>query len=97
MAIQLEFINFIVPRTRIEQKYPGGWEQCLSDHKELIGGRVWYDDHLFRDGAMNPMDIDVLLEKWSMKGFTTHQEGDDPPMAGCLCCRDHQWRCNTSL
>lgn len=78
MPIQLEFINFIVPRKRIEQKYPGGWEQCLSDHKDLIGGRVWYDDQLFRDGAMNPVDIDSLLEEWSHKGFTTHQEDDDP-------------------
>lgn len=47
MAIQLEFIDFIVPRSVIEEKYPGGWVQCLKDHKNLIGGRVWYDEHLF--------------------------------------------------
>ena len=31
MAIITEFINFIVPIKIIEQKYPGGWAQCLYD------------------------------------------------------------------
>jgi hypothetical protein len=64
MAVQLEFINFIVPIKVIKQKYPGGWEQCLKDHEDLIGGRVWFDEHLLRDGAMNPLDISYLLEEW---------------------------------
>ena len=79
MSIQLECINFIVPRQIIEEKYPGGWAKCLSDHENLIGGRVWYDDHLFRDGAMNPMDIGSLVEEWGNMGFHTHEiEGDQP-------------------
>jgi hypothetical protein len=69
MAIASEFIDFIVPIKLIEQKYPGGWEQCLEDHKDLIGGRVWYDEHLFRDGAMNPMDIECLVNDWTDLGF----------------------------
>ncbi len=78
MAIQLEFINFIVPRNTIIDKYPGGWVKCLSDHANLIGGRVWYDEHLFRDGAMNPMDIGSLVEEWTQLGFQAHL-GDDSP------------------
>jgi len=69
MAIAIEFIDFIVPIQVIKDKYPGGWEQCLKDHKNLIGGRVWYDDHLFRDGAMNPDDIESLVEHWEAMGF----------------------------
>ena len=61
MAVQLEFINFIAPIETINEKYPGGWEQRLKDHQNLIGGRVWFDDYLFRDGAMNPMDIGSLV------------------------------------
>lgn len=80
MSIQLEFINFVVPRNVIEQKYPGGWEQCLADHKPLIGGRVWYDDHLFRDGAMNPGDIGMLVEEWGAKGFHTHDTDGEKPV-----------------
>ena len=63
MAIALEFIDFIVPIALIRQKYPGGWEQCLRDHECLIGGRVWFDEQLLRDGAMNPTDIASLVEE----------------------------------
>ena len=78
MAIQLEFINLIVPINIIKEKYPGGWKQCLKDHENLIGGRIWYDDYLFRDGAMNPMDIGHLVEEWKNMGFHTHDGGNSP-------------------
>ena len=78
MAIQLEFINLIVPIKTIKKKYPGGWEQCLSDHKNLIGGRVWYDDNLFRDGAMSPVDMRHLVHKWVRRGFHAWDDGDNP-------------------
>lgn len=74
MAIALEFIDFIVPVSVIWKKYPGGWEQCLEDHRQLIGGRVWFDKHLFRDGAMNPADIKFLLEEWTALGFEPTEE-----------------------
>lgn len=38
MTIALEFIDLIIPIHVIEQKYPGGWAQCLADHEQLIGG-----------------------------------------------------------
>ena len=69
MAIQTEFIDFIVNISAIRAKYPGGWEQCLEDHANLIGGRVWYDEYLFRDGAMNPHDIGRLVDHWSSLGL----------------------------
>ena len=78
MAIKLEFLDLIVPIKNIKKKYKGGWEQCLKDHDGLIGGRVWYDDHLFRDGAMNPMDIHSLTGRWKRLGFHTHDGGENP-------------------
>ena len=74
MAIDTEFIDFIIPIDTIREKYPGGWEQCLQDHQDLVGGRVWYDDYLLRDGAMNPGDIGLLVEKWMALGFTSFKE-----------------------
>jgi len=50
----------------------------LSDHKDLIDGRVWYDDNLFRGGAMNPMDIGHLANEWKRRGFHTHDGGENP-------------------
>lgn len=80
MAVQLEFINFIVPVHIIQAKYPGGWAQCLIDHEYAIGRRVWYDAYLFRDGAMNPMDAESLVENWRMLGFNTYREVDGEPV-----------------
>ena len=69
MAVALEFINLIVPIALIKQKFPGGWEKCLEEHKHLLGGRVWYDDHILRDGAMNPNDMKSAVEWWEENGF----------------------------
>ena len=74
MAIVLEFINLLVRRSTIEEKYPGGWAGCLRDYQYEIGGRVWYDDHLFRDGAMNPLDMKMIVEEWERLGFTTQAD-----------------------
>ena len=78
MSIQLESINFIVPIATIKEKYPRVWDQCLKDHKRLIGGSVWYDDYLFIDGAMNPRDIGYLMDEWAAMGFENHAGGDKP-------------------
>jgi hypothetical protein len=85
MAIQLEFINFIVPIDIIKEKYPNGWVGCLKDHQHLIGGRVWYDNYLFRDGAMNPYDIESLVNYWKALGFQPY-EGQDKPQKWIDCC-----------
>lgn len=37
MAIDTEFIDFIVPIATIRAKYLGGWEQCLKDHGQILG------------------------------------------------------------
>ena len=68
MAIALEFIDFIVPIATIGEKYPGGWAQCLRDHNHLNGKRVWFDEHLLRNGAMSPIDINHEV----VEPHTTH-------------------------
>lgn len=85
MAISLEFIDFLVRISTIKNKYPGGWEQCLQDHAPLIGGRVWFDDHLFRDGAMNPQDIKQIVDRWSGLGFETMGYHDGRPVWKDVC------------
>ncbi len=76
MAVMTEFLNLIVPISVIEEKYPGGWERCLKDHSVAIGGRVWFDDYLFRDGAMSPEGIELLLKAWWKMGFECYREKD---------------------
>jgi hypothetical protein len=69
LAVFCEFLNFIVPIDIIREKYDGGWDQCIKDHQPLIGGRVWFDDHLFRDGAMSPPDMQDRLNYWEQQGL----------------------------
>ena len=76
MAVAIEFINFIVPVSLIHKRYPGGWDQCLADHEHMIGGKVWFDDYLFRDGAMNPMDMKSIVKWWENQGFEVISEID---------------------
>jgi hypothetical protein len=68
MAIALEHINFIVRRVTIEEKYPGGWDQCLIDHASSLDTRVWFDEHLFRVNAWRDIGFQAVLingeKKW---------------------------------
>jgi hypothetical protein len=76
MAIQTEFIDFIVNISAIRAKYPGGWERCLQDHAPLLGGRVWHDQYLLRDGAMSPAGIAALVDEWTSLGLTGRAQVD---------------------
>jgi hypothetical protein len=88
MAIALQFANFIVPRAVIRDRYPGGWSACLNDHRSLIGGRVYYDDHLFRDGAMGWDGIERLLREWSARGFVPTVTADGREFSKDVCVID---------
>lgn len=70
MAIKLEFIDFVIPIKNIDLVYPGGFTQLKKDYSidGNVSGRFWYDKYLFRDGAMNPMDIELLVTEWEKLG-----------------------------
>lgn len=74
MAILTDCINLIVPIDTIKAKYPGGWEGCLRDHAHLLQGRCWHDDYLFRNGAMNSLDMEQMVERWEKLGFDMTKE-----------------------
>ena len=69
MAVQCEFINLIIPITNINKVYAGGFEMYKKDHLELFGGIIWHDENLLREGAMNPMDIEYMVEGWEKLGL----------------------------
>jgi|GEM_PF-2044253 len=69
MAVNLSFIDFIIPKSIIEVKYVGGFNKCLNDHRKSIGGSVYFDKNLFHNGAMSSEGINILIDKWSALGF----------------------------
>ena len=94
MAVALHFMNFLVPVSVIKAKYPGGWKQCLIDHQAWINGRVWFDEYLFHDGAMDPQSIERLIEKWGNLGFEITEIKDGRTAWKDACCIEyagHEW------
>lgn len=69
MSVVLEFINLLVRIDAIDVSYAGGWASFLKDHEDEIGRRAWYDDHLFRTGAMNSDDMRDLVNSFESSGF----------------------------
>ena len=74
MAIRLELFNLIVPIKVINRYYPGGFRALVAENQSMFGGKLWHDGHLFRYGAMNPTDIQALVEFWIKKGLTPFEE-----------------------
>lgn len=75
MAVRLEFINLLVPIDRIDARYPGGFAGFCRDNQALLGGRLWHDGYLLRDGAMSPADMHALVEFWKAHGLEPFAEG----------------------
>jgi len=69
MAILCEFIDLIIPISNINKVYPGGFEKFKSDNIDGFDGRYQYDEFLFRDGAMNSIDIKFLVDQWEKLGL----------------------------
>jgi len=69
MVILCEFIDLIIPISNINKVYPGGFEKFKSDNLDGFEGRYQHDEYLFRDGAMNSMDIKLLLDQWEKLGL----------------------------
>jgi hypothetical protein len=71
MAISLEFYNVIIPIKNIKKcKEIGGFKGILKHHKKNgTIGRIWYDDYLYRDGAMSPGDTEEIGRFWEKQGL----------------------------
>ena len=44
---------------------------ACANHTFLIKERIWYDEHLFRDGAMIPEKIGLLIKHLEKLDFKT--------------------------
>lgn len=69
MSIQIECINVIIPIPLL-WKCPaiGNVQQFLAE-QAYSGSRCWHDTYLYRDGAMNPMDIESIVSSWGKAGL----------------------------
>lgn len=69
MPVALEFINVLIRRDALDQKIEGGWERFIAGN-DLLWKVEWYDDYLLRTGAMNPADVEWIVETYTHLGLT---------------------------
>ena len=64
MSLGLLFWNIII---RIENI--SSFDELLAESDKRIGANIWYDEHLYREGAMGYGDIEHMLEYWQRRGL----------------------------
>jgi hypothetical protein len=69
MAILCEFVDLIIPISKIDSVYPGGFEKFKSERIERFGKTLWHDKFLFHQGAMELDFIDSLIQDWEQLGL----------------------------
>ena len=70
MAIKLEFCNVIVPVETIRKKF--GDDLFRTRFSETTDTN-WHDGYLYRDGCMNPWDLEEILDEWEGMGLELMQ------------------------
>lgn len=89
MAVQLTFINLIIPIENIEKcQKIGGFKGFLELHKKEIGKRTLYDDYLLRYSAMSGWDIEFMVKFFEEQGLAPFEGGENPTIWRDLCVYD---------
>lgn len=74
MSIELECVNIIIPIQILRKKCLrlGDVDQFLYD-RTVNGIGYWRDDYLYREGAMDSMDAQRILNSWKREGLKLAQ------------------------
>jgi hypothetical protein len=87
MAIYCEFINLIIPISKIDLVYSGGFSKFKDDNANGFSiGVLWHDAFLFRDGAMNLSSLEFRIKKLENLGLIglSHIDGQQKWIDFCV-------------
>ena len=77
MPVDCEFINILIPISKINELYLGGFESFKKSFREAFEeGPLWHDDFLLRDGAMSPAAAEYSVDEWLSLVLVGHQKVD---------------------
>lgn len=89
MAIIVRFLGVVIPIKNIEKcKAVGGFKGILEKEKDWVGKKVLYDEHLYKDGAMSPDDIEYIVKFWEKQGLTPFENKNGKKQWKDLCVVD---------
>ena len=74
MTVMIEFVNVLVPVSRINEIYPGGIE---AYERDAPNRSFDCDGELARIGFMSPADADSFIRELEKCGFRTTQDEAD--------------------
>ena len=70
LAVQIEFLNMIIPIAVIDKKYLGGWEQYRKDNGfSATESDDFSDGELHRLGAMDEFSLQLIVSEWKSRGL----------------------------
>lgn len=89
MAISIHYYTIIIPIKNIEKcKKIGGFKGVLEKQKRFVGGKVIYDDYLYKDSCMGPGDAQKIIDFWEEQGLVSRTERDGQRYWHDLCVID---------
>lgn len=71
MGLPVEFFSLFIPRSVIEEKYPGGLKQYEAD---CPNGTFLVDEFLTRVAFMSPIEVDNYMTVLVAKGLEFDEE-----------------------
>ncbi len=72
MPVMIECINVLVPYKKLIKVFPGG--KIAFDESCLNGTGFWHDGHLVRFGAMNDIDMAMIINQFKGWGLRPRRD-----------------------
>ena len=69
MSVYCEFIDLIIPISKIDLVYPGGFSKFKKERLHHFFQVCWNDDYLFREGAMSHDNLEISIKNWERLGL----------------------------
>lgn len=69
MTIQLECISLIIPISKIDECYPGGFRSLIGADALGREDPLLHDKYLYREGGMSAMVIEMRISYWKDLGL----------------------------
>jgi len=72
-VIKIECIAVVVPKIHVKRAFPGGWAAATQTENGFENCPVMFDEDLFAEGAMSPLQVHRFILRWKALGLLPHK------------------------
>jgi hypothetical protein len=69
MSVKCEVIDLVIPISKIDKVYEGGFRQFKEERMRFFGKTLLNDDHLFVTSVLKPIDLELYIKIWEQRGL----------------------------